>query len=228
MGSCNPVIVPADPNTHLVKPVQGSQLDETFTYRQAVGSLLYLAVVTRPDISFAVGLVARFIERHDTSHVNAVRRIIAYLKGTSNFGIRFVGFAADSLTGYTDADYAGFHDSRQSTTGSIFINHGGTIAWTSRRQTCVAQSTTEVEYVAASETAKEAVWIRVALPDMHEGQSGPIIIYCDNQSAIQLVHNPDQRPKTKHMYDTISSACNRPQEKSTYSMSTRMASWPTS
>jgi hypothetical protein len=199
MESCNPVTVPADPNVHLVKPVQGAQLDETFPYRQAVGALLYLAVVTRPDISFAVGLVARFIEKHDTSHVNAVRRIIAYLKGTSNFGIRFVGFAADSPTGYTDADYAGCHDSRQSTTGSIFLNHGGPIAWTSRRQTCVAQSTTEAEYVAASETAKEAVWIRRALPDMHEGQDGPITIYCDNQSAIQLVHHPDQRPKTKHI-----------------------------
>ena len=198
MESCNPVSVPADPNVHLVKPVQGAQFNETFPYRQAVGALLYLAVVTRPDISFAVGLVARFIERHDTSHVNAVRRIIAYLKGTSNFGIRFVGFGADSPTGYTDADYAGCHDSRQSTTGSIFVNHGGPIAWTSRRQTCVAQSTTEAEYVAASETAKEAVWIRRALPDMHEGQGGPIIIYCDNQSAIQLVHHSDQRPKTKH------------------------------
>jgi hypothetical protein len=199
MESCNPVSVPADPNVHLVKPVQGAQLNERFPYRQAVGALLYLAVVTRPDISFAVGLVARFIERHDTSHVNAVRRIIAYLKGTSNFGIRFVGFGADSPTGYTDADYAGCHDSRQSTTGSIFVNHGELIAWTSRRQTCVAQSTTEAEYVAASETAKEAVWIRRALPDMHEGQGGPIIIYCDNQSAIQLVHHPDQRPKTKHI-----------------------------
>lgn len=120
--------VSADPNVHLVKPVQGAQLDETFPYRQAVGALLYLAVVTRPDISSAVGLVARFIERHDTSHVNAVRRIIAYLKGTSNFGIRFVGFAADLPTGYADVDYAVCHDSRQSTTGSIFLNHGGPIA----------------------------------------------------------------------------------------------------
>jgi hypothetical protein len=98
------VIVATDPNAHLVKPVQGAQLDELFPYRQAVGALLYLAVVTRLDISFAVGLVARFIERHDTSHVNAVRRIIAYLKGTSDFGISFVGFAADLPTCYTDAD----------------------------------------------------------------------------------------------------------------------------
>lgn len=115
----NPVTVPADPNVHLVKPVQGGQLDETFSYRQTVGALLYLAVITLPDISFAV-LVARFIERHDTSHVNAVRRIIAYIKGTSIFGNRFAGFGADSPNGYTDADYAGCHESRQSTTVSIF------------------------------------------------------------------------------------------------------------
>lgn len=199
MESCHPVAIPADPNVHLVKPAKGSQLDETFPYRQAVGSLLYLAVVTRPDISLAVGLVARFIEKHDSSHVRAIRRIIAYLKGTYDYGIRFTGFDSDSPVGYTDADWAGCHETRQSTTGSIFIHHGGPIAWTSRRQSCVSQSSTEAEYIAASETAKSAIWIRRALPDLREGQRGPITIFCDNQGAIQLVHHPDQRPRTKHI-----------------------------
>jgi hypothetical protein len=79
------------------------------------------------------------------------------------------------------------------------MNNGGIIAWCSRRQTCVVLSTTEAEYVAASETAKEAIWIRRILPIFQQGPEAPIVIKCDNQSAIQLVCHPDQRPKTKHI-----------------------------
>lgn len=146
-----------------------------------------------------MGQVSRFTDDHDQSHCSAVRRIISYLRGTQNYGICFNGSTEGPMIGYTDADYAGCVDSRRSTTGSVFLYNQGPIAWSSRRQTCVAQSTTESEYIAASETAKEAVWIRRILPDLQPGWKCPITIRCDNQGAIQLARHPDQRQKTKHI-----------------------------
>ena len=157
MVSCSPKSIPADPNVHLVKPTEKEGGDSVFPYRKAVGALLYLALVSRPDISFAVGLVARFVDNHNSSHVKAVRRIISYIHGTAGHGICFTGCDPNSPVGYSDADYGGCLTTRSSTTGSIFMYNGGPIAWCSRRQTCVAQSTTEAEYVAAGETAKEAI-----------------------------------------------------------------------
>ena len=202
MKSCHPRSTPADPSVHLVKPpAQGGQVTatKTFPYREAIGSLLYLALVTRPDISFAVGQAARFVENFDSTHCKAVRQIISYLQGTRNYGICFDGSNPSSIIGYTDADYAGCLDNRRSTTGNVFMLNGGPIAWCSRRQPCVATSTTEAEYIAASDTSKETVWIRRILPDLQQRHRGPITILCDNQSAIQLAKNPDQRQKTKHI-----------------------------
>ena len=150
MTTCSPKLVPADPNVHLSKPAEDSEKEITFPYREAVGALLYLALVTRPDISFAVGQVARFVESHGPPHVKAIRQIISYILGTSRFGICFTGLATNSPIGYSDADYAGCLTTRRSTTGSVFMYHNGPIAWCSRRQACTAQSTTEAEYVAAS------------------------------------------------------------------------------
>ena len=202
MESCHPRSTPADPSVHLVKPpAQGGQVTatKTFPYREAIGSLLYLALVTRADISFAVGQAARFVENFDSTHCKAVRQIISYLQGTRNYGICFDGSNPSSIIGYTDADYAGCLDNRRSTTGNVFMLNGGPIAWCSRRQPCVATSTTEAEYIAASDTSKETVWIRRILPDLQQRHRGPITILCDNQSAIQLAKNPDQRQKTKHI-----------------------------
>lgn len=199
MTSSFPKSVPVDPGIHLIKPVGGSPTDTAFPYREAVGCLLYLALVSRPDISFSVGQVARFIESHNSSHIKAVRHIISYIRGTPGHGICYTGSSEKSAIGYSDANYAGCNDTRKLTTGSIFLFHGGPIAWCSRRQSCVATSTTEAEYDVASETAKEAVWIRRILPEFQQSQGEPIVIRCDNQSAIQLTRHPDQRQKTKHI-----------------------------
>lgn len=199
MATCFPKPVPAAPGVHLIKPAEGSTLETAFPYREAVGSLLYLALVSRPDISFAVGQVARFVASHNSSHVAAVRQIIAYLRGTPTHGILYSGASSGPPIGYTDADYAGCIDSRKSTSGSVFVYRGGSIAWSSRCQSCVAQSTAESEYIAAGDTTKEAVWIHRILPELQSGEVGPITIKCDNQAAITLVSHPDQRQKTKHI-----------------------------
>jgi hypothetical protein len=199
MESCAPKDVPADPNVRLIKPTNCQSLLTEVPYREAVGSLLYLALMTRPDISFAVGLVSRYSEKHDQTHWNAVRRIISYLKGTQLFGICYDGSTTETaLSAYSDADHAGCLDSRKSTTGSVFLLYGGPIAWKSRRQRCVSKSTTVSEYIAVSETASDAVWIRRILPDLIPGWGQPPVkIFCDNQAAILLTSHQHQQQSTK-------------------------------
>ncbi|XP_032798447.1 secreted RxLR effector protein 161-like [Daphnia magna] len=132
-------------------------------YREAVGCLLYLSITCRPDISFAVSQVAKFCQNPGRPHWNAVKRILSYLAGTPNLGILFCVNSKQPLVGYTDADYGGDIDSRCSTSGFAFFVYGSLTSWSSRRQKCVSQSTTEAEYVAASETSKEAVRLKSLL-----------------------------------------------------------------
>lgn len=201
MSDCSPKSLPADPNSRLVqqKPTDATEFeDEVTPYREAVGSLLYLTTTTRPDIAYAVSQVAQHSENPNKTHWTAVKRILAYLKGTSRHGLCFTKGSRRPLTGFTDADYAGDVSTRRSTTGSLFLFNDGPISWCSRRQTCVALSTTEAEFVAASETVKEAVWLRRFFKEIGM-EIGPLPIMCDNQSAIRLVKNPEFHQRTKHI-----------------------------
>ena len=202
MTECNPKAVPSDPHTRLTKLMAPKDQMEAaemaaIPYREAVGSLMYVMVMTRPDIAFAVGQVAQFCQNPGQAHWNAVKRIISYLAGTSNYGLCFN--PGDSLTGYTDADFAGDIDTRKSTSGFVFLHNNGPVAWSSRRQPCTATSTTESEFIAACEAAKEAVWLQCILLELGEKKSGPVPVMCDNQSAIRLVRNPEFHQRTKHI-----------------------------
>lgn len=161
MENCNSVTTPADPNQVL----ETSEIKSTkFPYREAVGSLMYLAVATRPDISYAVGVVSRFFEHPPEKHASAVKRIMRYIKGTTTYGILFkrVTNLPLSFCIYSDADYAGDINARKSTSGYMFkfMLSNGTISWASERQQSVSLSTTASEYVAASTAIKEMVWLR--------------------------------------------------------------------
>ncbi len=112
--SCSPKSIPEDPNVHLVKPTEKKEEENGFPYREAVGALLYLALVSRPDISFALCQVALFVECYNPSHVKAVRQIICYIHGTPNHGICFAGSNQSSLVGCSDADYDGCPTTRRS------------------------------------------------------------------------------------------------------------------
>ena len=199
MGNCNPKGLPADPGCRLEKSQDSVEsCPEKMPYREAIGSLMYLMLASRPDIAFAVNQVSQFCEKPNQNHWTAVRRIFAYLQGTSEYGIRF-GPVSNGLIGYTDADYAGDLETRRSTTGYLFLLHGGPVAWISRRQSCVSLSTTESEFVAACETTREGIWLQRLLKDLSQGPADPITIMCDNQSAIQLIKNPVFHQRTKHI-----------------------------
>ena len=180
---CKPVTTPVTPGMKLLKNTEQSEMVDATLYQSAVGSLLYLSGWTRPDIAFSVSNVARFCSSPTKEHWTAVKRIFRYLKGTHNYGLLY-SRNDGTIIGYSDADWAGDMNDRKSTSGYLFMMSGAAVSWKSRKQTCVALSTTEAEYIALASTTQEATWMRQLLEDLHNRQIEPTVIHEDNQSAI--------------------------------------------
>lgn len=196
MKNCRGISTPADNNVVLGK--SRKKENEPYPYRQAVGSLMFAAIVSRPDISYAVGVVSRYLENPGPAHIGAVKRIMRYLKDTSDYGIEYGG-SLMKLKGFTDSDYARDVDTRRSTTGYVFMLNNGVITWKSYLQKTVAISTAEAEYMAASDGVKEAVWLRQLLTDIEYDQGNSTPLFIDNQSAILLTKNAEFHQRTKHI-----------------------------
>jgi len=165
-------------------------------YAELVGSLLYLSTTTRPDISFAVGVLSRFMSCPEQDHMRAARGVLRYLRGTFRLGVMYGG--NEALQGYADAYWAGDIDGRRSTTGFIFTLNGGPISRASKRQSTVATSTAEAAYVAAAMATKEALWLRKLLLALGV-VGGAVPMGEDNQSCLALVNNPEATGRTKHV-----------------------------
>jgi len=198
MTDANPVSTPADVNVKLVKDDGVSKPADRELYQSLVGSLLYAAVATRPDIAQAVSAVAKFAAAPSEAHMTAARRILRYLKGTSNMGLVY-SREGGNLHAYSDADWAGDQDDRKSTTGNVVILAGAAISWLSKKQQSVALSTTGAEYIALSQCAQEIVWIRRLLQEIGDGVMPPTKVFEDNQGAIQLARNPGSSRRTRHI-----------------------------
>jgi len=166
-------------------------------YASAVGSLMYAMVCTRPDIAHAVGVVSRYMSKPGKEHWEGVKWILRYLKGTSGMSLCFRK-SNIILQGYSDADLGGDLDSRKSTTGYVFTLGGTAISWMSRLQKSVALSTTEAEYMANSEAAKEMIWLKRFLEELGKKQ-GDCELFSDSQSAIYLAKNPVFHARSKHI-----------------------------
>jgi hypothetical protein len=152
MEDCNPCAVPMERRLKLSKDGSGEPVDST-EYRSIVGSLRYL-VHTRPDITFVVGYVSRFMEAPTSEHLAAVKHLLRYIAGTLNLGVTYQrGHGALELLGYSDADHAGDINDRKSTAGMIFFLGQSPVSWQSQKQKVVAASSCESEYIAASTTA---------------------------------------------------------------------------
>ena len=166
-------------------------------YATAVGSLMYAMVATRPNLAHAIGVVSRYMSNPGKQHWDAVRGILRYLRGTSELSLCY-GEQDMSVRGYVDSDYAGSVDSRKSTSGYVFTLAGGLVSWASRIQPCVSLSTTEGEYMAATEATKEALWLSRLVGDLGMAVDAPML-HSDSQSAIALARNPVFHAKTKHI-----------------------------
>jgi len=167
-------------------------------YRKLVGSLLYLSTHTRPDIAEAVGCLSRNLERPTKEHWDAGMKVLRYLKGTINYGINFQGKNM-KLEGYSDASWASTPDMK-SISGYVFMFNNAPISWRSKKQTVVALSSTESEYVALAECIKEAIWLKklfIELDIMKVNE--PVLIFEDNQSCIKISKNDSNHGRMKHV-----------------------------
>ena len=197
-----PVSIPMDPNVRL-SSAQSPSTSHAFArmrdvpYHEAVGSLMYAALGTRPDIAYAVQSVSRFSSRPGEAHWEAVKRIFRYLKGSADLWLAYGGEARE-LTGYADADGSMAED-RHAISGYTFILNGGAISWSAKRQEIISLSTTESEYVAVTHAAKEALWLRSLLTQLFPSALTPTTLFSDNQSAIALTKDHQYHARTKHI-----------------------------
>lgn len=195
----NPVLTPADMSVKLKKNDGISNPVDLKTYQSMVGSLIYAAMATRPDIAQAVAVVSKFCSNPSEAHLTAVKRIFRYLKGTANLGLKYCYSDDHDLIGYSDADWGGDLDDRHSTTGNIFLLSGGAISWLSKKQCVVSLSSTEAEYIALSTATQELVYLRRLLSDLGVQHDKPTVLMEDNQGTIALAQNPVFHARTKHI-----------------------------
>ncbi|GJT93563.1 hypothetical protein Tco_1082408 [Tanacetum coccineum] len=166
-------------------------------YRSMIGSLMYLTA-SRPDIMFAVSACSRHQVTPLTSHLNAVKKIFKYLKGQPKLGLWYPKDSPFQLEAYSDSDYAGSHGDRKSTTGGCQFLGRRLISWQCKKQTIVATSSTEAEYVAAASCCAQVLWIQNQLLDYGFNFMNTKI-FIDNQSTICIVKNPVFHQRTKHI-----------------------------
>lgn len=201
MENANAVSSPAEPG-FVLSAVDASEKDKenvSVPFRQAIGSLLFAARVTRPDIEFIVNYLSQFLNDFLIAHWNAVKRIFRYLHGTLDFGIEYkANGSKNMLIGFTDADYAGCPITRRSRSGFVFLLNNAPISWCSKRQSVVSLSTTEAKYIALAQGTKDAVWLQRMLNELNI-ECKSVLMYVDNQSAIKLANNPEFHSRTKHI-----------------------------
>lgn len=150
-----------------------------------IGSLTYL-MNTRPDICFAVNVLKQFQVELKHNHWIAAKHIMRYLRGTINYCLKYDRMNDVQLTGYTDSDWGSSEQDGRSPTGGCFSLRSFMVSWINRKQDTVVLSSAEVEYVAACEVNREAIWLRKLLSDLFEGPMNPTVIHCDNTSCICL------------------------------------------
>ncbi|KAA3474856.1 receptor-like protein 12 [Gossypium australe] len=168
-----------------------------FVYRSLVGCLLYLTA-TRPDIIYVVRLLSRFMHCYNEKHFQAAKRVLRYIKGTLSYGVLFSKAESMKLVGYADSDWARSIDDMKSTSGYVLTLGSAIFCWNLRKQNVVAQSTAEVEYVAAARAVNQAIWLRKIMADLNLHQREAIEINCDNQSTIAIAKNLVFHGRTKH------------------------------
>jgi len=196
MENAKEISTPMATGTKLDKDEKGISVNETM-YRGMIGSLLYLTA-SRPDIMFFVCLCARFQACPKESHLKAVKRILRYVKGTTDFGLWYPKSSSFVLVGYSDADFAGCTLDRKSTSGTCQFLGPCLTSWSSKKQNSVALSTAEAEYVAVGNCVAQILWMKQTLEDF--GLSfDKIPVLCDNTSAINIAKNPIQHSRTKHI-----------------------------
>lgn len=197
MKDCKPISTPMVIGCNIRKEDESKETDQYF-YKSMIGSLLYV-MASRPDIMQEVGLVNIFQDSPKETHVQDVKRIFRYLKGTFYFGIWYPKREYLNLTTYTDANQVGNVDDRKRTSGGEFFLGNCLVSCLSKKQYSILLSTTEVEYIATTSCCTQILWMKKRLQDIQIEQKKPISIICNNTSAIIISKNPMMHSKKKHI-----------------------------
>jgi hypothetical protein len=194
MQNCNSAKEPmlVDSSTDISEPFDRGE------YLKLLGKLSYLAVMTRPDIAFAVNRLAQKSMSPTVNNWTALKRVLRYVSGTIHYRLKYSGNNA-TVIGYSDADWAGCVDTRRSTSGYVFTFAGAAISWRSNKQPVVALSSTEAEYIAGTLATQEAVYLKFLFRDLGFNVSVPTTLCIDNQGAIALGKNYISNKRTKHI-----------------------------
>ncbi|KAG5715319.1 hypothetical protein E4T56_gene14598 [Termitomyces sp. T112] len=202
------VVTPLAPGTRLSKADSPSTPEEVkemhaVPYVQATGALLYLAMCMQPDIAFAVSMLCRFNACPGPKHWQAVKHLLRYVCRTLDYKIEYsahaVALPPSPFITFANTDHGGNPNTGHSTTGSVLMVAGGAVSWISQQQSVIALSTTEAEFIAASETSRELCWLHNFLADIGMPQSLPMVLNIDNQSAISVSRQPKHMGHLKHL-----------------------------
>ncbi|XP_022041549.1 uncharacterized mitochondrial protein AtMg00810-like [Helianthus annuus] len=197
MDSCKSVATPVDTQSKLSAD-HGPLHDDPSTFRSLAGALQYLNF-TRPDISYAVQQICMHMHAPRTDHWNALKRILRYLQGTTDFRLHLGPTSSIRLIAYTDADWARCPDTRRSTSGYCVYFGDNLISWSSKRQSTISRSSAEAEYRGVANVVADICWLRNLLLELHHPLSRATLVYCDNVSEVYLSGNPVQHQGTKHI-----------------------------
>jgi hypothetical protein len=211
LDKARPASTPMEPGVDLtpdspaISPILLTSAEKT-TYREMIGSLMYLSTMTRPDITFAVSTLSQYLDSPHTTHLEAVKRVFKYLAGTKHLRLTLGGhhLASGSKTagvmGFSDADWAS-HLHRHSISGFAFFVGIGAVSWSAKKQPIITLSSTESEYVALTHATKDILWIHKLLSEFSflYNHSLPTTLHCDNQGAIELSKNARFHARTKHI-----------------------------
>ena len=203
LTNAKPISTPMDPGAQFSVEQSPSSLNQTagmrgVPYNEAIGSVLWPAVVSRPDIAYAVGILSQFIQNPGQAHWEGLKRVITYLATTKDLWLTFGGQTDALVQGFCDADWAS-QKHRHSISGFSFHYGAGAVSWSSKKQGVVSLSSTEAEYVAQTHAAKEGIWLRSFVSEISPGERKPLTISCDNQGAIALAKDNKFHARTKHI-----------------------------
>ena len=214
MASSKVVRTPLEISSTLTKadcPAAGAPADAAFIrqYQSAVGAIMYAMLGTRPDIAFAVTALSQFNSNPGPSHWLAVKHVLRYLRGTTDYQLTYGAWGGPvtpavharplNLHGFCDSDWASNPDDRRSVTGYVFMLGRGAVSWQAQKQTTVALSSVEAEYMASALATKEAIWWRTFLNELELPANAATTIYSDSQGSIALSKNPEHHGRSKHI-----------------------------
>ncbi|XP_039120017.1 secreted RxLR effector protein 161-like [Dioscorea cayenensis subsp. rotundata] len=174
---------------------------ENIPYASAIGSLMYAQVCMRPDIAYAVGMLGRYQSNPGIYHWKAAKKVMRYLQGMKEYKLTYRRSNDLEVIGYSDSDYTGCLDSRRSTSSYIFMLASGAISWRSAKQTLVATSTMEAEFVSCFEASSQGIWLRSFISGIRiiDSISKPLRMYCDNSTAVFFSKNNKSGSRSKHI-----------------------------